>query len=422
MVAVNDLTKRQNAVKQNLGLEEEKRLKARVAELETNVGTLRANRDKAIEDAKKVRETLAQTEHELVALREKYEAESKENASKKDRISKELAAARANLEGLEGKISLAKEDDESQREHIERARQTVERLKSELLKTDGPDSSKTKSLEEEIEKLKATLLKERESKTTVNTEVSHKDLDVLKEQVESLESTIKSAIEKNNSDTKERLNTLLGFLVINDDMRVRAMQYWEAGNDSQRSEIASELSGEVCEFFKYFSSLINLQVDKLNATSISDNVKADIFMMFKGGPDFEPTVLRKELSGLFQEIFIHIGADTEIREFSLKEPYPELYKILSEFDISDGNPLNITVEEYDGFIEELGTLGFLKDVGVVPQKNKLITVRKQKEEFEFTDNNTQHFMPLVVLSIKFIQLLKESLDEKYDDLTKRCSV
>ena len=245
---------------------------------------------------------------------------------------------------------------------------------------------------------------------------------MLREQVEGLESTIKSAIEKNNSATKERLNTLLGLLVIHDDMRVRAMQYWEAGNDSQRSEIASELSGEVCEFFKYFSSLINLQVDKLGTTSIPDNVKADIFRMFKNGPEFEGAVLRKELSGVFQEIFIHIGADTEVSEFSLKEPYPKLYKILSKFDISDGNPLDITVEEYDTFIEELGTLGFLKDVGLVPQNNNRITVRKQKEEFEFTDNNTQHFMPLVVLGIKLIQLLKESLNEKYDDLTKRCSV
>jgi hypothetical protein len=182
------------------------------------------------------------------------------------------------------------------------------------------------------------------------------------------------------------------------------------------------LNGEVCEFFKYLSSLINLQVDKISATSISDVVKTDIFSMFKGGPDFEPTILRKELSGVFQEIFIHIGADTELREFSLKESYPELYKILSEFDISDGNPLGITIEEYDAFIEELGTLGFLKDVGLVPQKDNRMTVRKQKEEFEFTDNNTQHFMPLVVLGIKLIQLLKESLNEKYDDLTKRCSV
>jgi hypothetical protein len=412
--AIADVNKRKNEVQKTLVSEEETRLKARVTELETNVNTLRTNRNKAIADATKAREALAEMEKELIILREKHEAESKENTSKKERISKELAAARAQLQELEEKISLAKEDDEAHRKIIENARANVERLKAELLKIEGPDNSKTNSLEEQIVKLKEELSKEKELKVTKEpAKISNKEIDVLKEQVQGLEDSIKSAIEKNNTATKERLNTLLGFLVIHDDMRVRAMQYWEAGNDSQRSEIASELSGEVCEFFKYFSNLINLQLEKIKNASVSDEIKEDVFSIFKSVPAFDRKILRKELGAIFQEIFIHMGNTTEIIGFSLKDNYPELYKILNGLGTSGNNPLTITLDEYNKFVQELGTLGFLAKMYLVPENNKI--------NVKFSGLEDQG-MPIVILTIKLIQLLKESLDEKYDDLTKRCSV
>jgi predicted nucleic acid-binding Zn-ribbon protein len=414
--AVTDVNRRQNDVQQSLGSEEEKRLKARVTELETNVTTLRTNRDKAVADVTKAREALAETEKELVILREKHEAESKENASKKERISKELAAARVHLQELEEKISLAKEDDEAHREVIENARKNVERLKLELLKIEGPDNSKTNSLEEQIVKLKEELSKEKELKVSKEpAKINHKDLDVLKEQVQGLEASIKAAIEKNNTATKERLNTLLGFLVIHDDMRVRAMQYWEAGNDSQRSEITSELSGEVCEFFKYFSSLINLQLDKINNTLVSDNIKADIFAMFKSVPGFDSKLLRKELGEMFQEIFIHIGTKTEINEFSLEGSYPELYKVISGIG-NLGESLSISEDDLGKFLYDIAGTGFLSEIGVNAKNNEI------KLKFINTLNDTSQSIFLTLLGVKLIQLLKESLDEKYDDLTKRCSV
>ena len=127
---------------------------------------------------------------------------------------------------------------------------------------------------------------------------------------------------------------------------------------------------------------------------------------------------------MLQEVFLGMkkGATSIPREVVLDGEYPELSKVLAAYTIKDGSPINSSFNDNDitKLKQNLGFFGTLATVGLVPQENTKFRVRKEKNNLEFWSQNEEHYTPLVIVAVKFVQLITNALDEKYKDLKKRC--
>ncbi len=251
-------------------------------------------------------------------------------------------------------------------------------------------------------------------------EEKNQEIAALQAEVDKLGPMIEEAVKTDRAQTKERLNTLLAMIAINDEIKDKAMEWWEGeGNEEELERLKGSLDGEICAFFMYLAGLVNLQTRKIASTALSAESKDNIFTIFRGPiVEHDEVALRKELGALFQELFVQIGKTSEIPKETPIGKYHELFKILSGFDISAGKPLKPAGVE--ALKRELGTFGYLSTTGAIPKEGDAISVRHEKNPTEFDSNNTENYVPLVVLGIKFIQLLAKSLNEKYKVMRERC--
>jgi predicted nucleic acid-binding Zn-ribbon protein len=218
--------------------------------------------------------------------------------------------------------------------------------------------------------------------------------------------------------TKERLNALLGHLIINPELQQTAHAFLN-GDDTA----LEPLQRDVCELYQYLGSVLNLQIRKLDSSGLPKEAKQDIFSIFKSMPAYDDTKLLSELNSVFQELFIQVAQTSTIPDtILLKRNYPELTATLGGYALEGGLPLKLEGRELDKFIIELNTFGYLSSISVEPRPDSHVALLKKGFTIssDFATRNVAHTTPLVILGIKMIQLMAKILKLKYKEVAKRC--
>jgi hypothetical protein len=211
---------------------------------------------------------------------------------------------------------------------------------------------------------------------------------------------------------------LLSWILIDPELTETAKNYIQSGENE--TDVKSKLTKDLCEFFKYLTGLLSLQQRKLQSVSLPSDSKENILNLFKTIPtNSDDSKLLLEISMLFEEFFTgSIGKSSTISSnIQLLNSYPELMKLKA--CVSEKNPLKQTNDGILGkIITELGTFGYLSEIGISLATNELKFTKGSLENF--AKQNTTYYMPLVILGIKMIQLLHTTLDRKYVSLSKLC--
>jgi DNA repair exonuclease SbcCD ATPase subunit len=235
-------------------------------------------------------------------------------------------------------------------------------------------------------------------------------------QLEALENQLKDILQETKrlkdaeTGTKTRLQNLLSMILIDDTLAENATKF-VLSNDPP----SEKLQGDLCDFFRYFSDMLNLQQQKLYSTRIPAEAKKDIFSIFtKSAPAYDKDTLLREISSLFQEVFMKLGKKETLENTVLAGSYPTVKEVLTIVDKTPLKAKYTTPEVLNEFI----SFGFLGLYGV----DNSFTLRKKATFVEFTTDNTSNYTPLFILGIKLIQLLAESSRTKYATLADRCKI
>lgn len=400
----------------NARLEEIEELKRQVAEVESlKEVSVKKNATIAAKNAE-----IASLESSLAAAK----AASSESGAAITQRDAEIAQMKADLAAAQEALVYAVEADKAAHQA------EIDDLKQKLAATEVERNAAKEAGLQAVKERGETA----EAEVSAATAAQQALIENLEKQIEELGVAFKKAISDEKEQTKTRLNTLLSMIVINDDMKEKAVQWWDSGDNKETLEkMSSELLEELCEFFQYLANVINLQQVKITTSlaKINKDFAIDIFKAFKEpATGFSKAGLRRDITILFQELFVTVGHTTTItKPITIDKELPDLHKAL-QFAIEDYNgdrdtlpnePIALAPTKLSEFAAELGSFGFLSDVGVVPIAGNKITIRKQKNSNEFTKENEEHYTPLVILGIKYIQLLNEALNEKYSMLKARCA-
>jgi hypothetical protein len=294
--------------------------------------------------------------------------------------------------------------------------------------------SKIGELEAELEEVRQgreTNIEEAMGEAIEEIGAKQEEIDALQSKIQELElqALQKATPTTSKDDTKKRLENLLGMVLINPELADVAKQYM-AGQISQE-DAEKVLKKDVCNFFRYFADLINLQEVKLFSTGLPPEAKVDIFSIYKNIPksrEVDSEKLLIDITNLFQELFVNIGKTNSVpKEVELKKEYPELSKVLGQgaFSIENGSPLkDIDGPKITKLLTELGSFGYLTKVGIEPFGEGRFKIRKEDASvpLEFASTNKKYYTPLVVLGIKMIQLLSDLFETKYKSVLERCAI
>lgn len=231
-----------------------------------------------------------------------------------------------------------------------------------------------------------------------------------------------TALTASNEEFKRRLENLLNVLLVDPRLRDMAARYM-AGEGEEPPEELKEPSADLCAFFKYLTTVVNLQMRKLTSSNLGVDLKLNIQQMYDPVPPTNPEELLKELTQFFQEIFVHISRARTIQTegFRLEGAYPQIVAAFGgpvRADLRDGAPKSQI------FLNELGPFGFLTKILVAPEGESL-QVKKTGGvgiSREFLSQNPARVTPIVVIGIKYIQLLSNILNSKYASLAGQCGI
>ncbi len=350
----------------------------------------------AASEKEKTAKALAKLQNDLGNEKAKVTALDGEKA----RIAAQLASLTAELEALQNSSSDTCKNKDSQ---IAEKQKEINRLQKEL--NDRPTQAILDAKNAELLAL--------QSLTATNKGA----IDAQLRKIQSLEddlNKLQSTLQTYKDDTKGRLQNLLGMLLIDTTLLNDASEFVLSGKQP-----SDALKNDLCDFFRYFSDMLNLQQQKLYSTRIPLEAKKDIFSIFsKAAPTYDNNVLLREISSVFQEIFLKLNKKETLDNAALIGSYPTLQKILVE--IVGKTPLKPQYTTPD-VLNEFISFGFLGLYGLEPSVMEgVFTTRKQTSFSTFTTNNTMNYTPLFILGIKLIQLLTEVGRTKYTALAERC--
>ena len=369
---------------------------------------------------------------------ERLKARELELLAEIKRLQGELATSKT--EGTEKntlKASLEAKDNELKeiREKLEGALKEVERLTVELValktKAKANSNSKNANTSKAVAEIQAQLDALRAEKSTSD-EGHTAELEELKKQLASARSTIgeqeelikkqlldiqnlneklskmpESSLELESfkTESKKRLQNLLIMLLVDEPVIKEAQEYvFGSGELSEQNikAIKSSISTNTCEYFRYLNDLLSIQLEFIRSISdIFNSNNEDIFATVL--PNYENenhNELLKEITMLFQEFFLN----TEITNLS-KGSYSNLIDLLKSMgDMSFISKLGGVKKQRA--IKELQRYSLLSKYKVVLNENSNIQIVKSPIEEEKSG------IPLVILSIKMVQLINQVLHDK----------
>ena len=368
-------------------------LEAQVAELRGQLETLGREKE---EQRRKCEEDIATKTREIAELNRTKAAAIAEKDVR-------IAALQQQLEALTKQLAekdalLAEKNRQIAADEAEK-----EQLRTAAAAAEATGTEAAAALRTENEALTAELAKLREDLTT--------------------ESGKLAALTATHDEFKKRLGNLLNLLLVDPRLRETAQRFMEGEGDadSPPAELKAP-SAEMCTFFQYLTTVVNLQMRKLTSSALSPEIKRDILTMYTEVTAVDKGVLLKELTDFFQQVFAHISQARTIEEggFILRGDFPEMVRIFGKSvkaELRSGSPKSQI------FLNELGSFGILSKVIVEPTGvNKMILKKVQGVGIPtgFVGENTAGETPLVVMGIKYMQLLAEVLNTKYSEIARQC--
>ena len=232
-----------------------------------------------------------------------------------------------------------------------------------------------------------------------------------------------AALTAKHDDFKRRLENLLNLLLIDPRLRETAQRFMDGEGDAESPppELKAP-SAEMCTFFQYLTTVVNLQMRKLASSALSPEIKRDILTMYAEPVAVDKDVLLKELTDFFQKVFAHISQARSIQAegFALEGDFPRIADAFGKpvrADLRSGSPKSQI------FLNDLGSFGFLSKVIVGPTGISNMRLKKVQGvgiPTGFVGDTTAGETPLVVMGIKYIQLLAEVLNTKYSEIARQC--
>ena len=255
-------------------------------------------------------------------------------------------------------------------------------------------------------------------KTALSTQIQQ-----LTQRAERSEQSLATAQQKATTDaqrTNQRLEKLLGILALDPAMLEQAKEYMTSGNP----EIEGALQKELCDFFRYFYDMTGIQIRRIHSLKFAPGnpgldraIKDDIFSLFPETPATDSAELLREISLLFQEIFTKGYISGIPAEFTAAGSFPALALAIGNYPASLAPGISAPVLQ-----TIISGGGLLQSSGIEPIGNSKFKIRNETVPNEFTGANPKKYTPLMILGIKFVQLVYQTLDTKYNDLATRCGV
>jgi len=381
-----------NSTKKNLNskTEEVERLKTREIELLAEIKRLEGELETAGNDKGALKASLEAMKSELATIKEQLKI-ALENVA---RLTVELAntktTAKANSNAKTANSSKA----------VAEIQAKLDALRAEKTTSDEEHVTELEALKKQLTDANTTI---REQAETIKTQLS--DIDALTQKLSNMPD---SSLELENfkTESKKRLQNLLIMLLVDESVIEEAKEYiFGSGTLSEQNikTITRSISSGTCEYFRYLNDLLSIQLEFIR--SISDIFKSnnqDIFATVI--PNYENenhNELLKEITMLFQEFFLN----TDITNLS-NGSYTNLIDILTRMgDMSFISKL-VGVKKQQA-IKELQRYSLLSKYKVVLNENSNIQIIKSPIEDEKSGG-----IPLVILSIKMVQLINEVLHDK----------
>lgn len=399
---------------------------ARIAALGNDLAALRTSGTAKDDEYRRTREGLeaqiARLTGETGTLRSQLATEQAgraQNAATIRGLESNLAQLQRNIQGLQTNLAGAQETIRQKDSEIEtliaakaetEAQAAAAKADSEAAIQAATDAAATK--EAENEQAKSDLLAQ-------ITQLERR----AKRAEESLIAAARESTDK-AAETNERLETLLSILALDPQMLEQAKEYMNSG----ATDIKVSLEKELCDFFRYFYDLTGIQMRRIHSLKFAPGnpeldraIKDDIFRIFPELPPTDSKELLREISLIFQDIFTkgHMsGIPGEVR---IPGKFSALALAIGNYPNQGGNPL---VQGVSPLIIQsiIAGGGLLQTAGVQPIGDSQFKVRNENAPNEFTQSNTMNYTPLMILGIKFVQLVYKQLHEKYSDLASRCGL
>jgi predicted nucleic acid-binding Zn-ribbon protein len=435
----------QNSISKNEGLQDQlndfilklSAANSKIAALEQEIDQLKSQKSD-------LESRLQKSEDDKAGLQRKID---KMNTKLKEK-EKSLEEERAKVTDLNKEIGLLKvalsnspkqENQNAKNTKIAQLEQTIAELTAARASNSKKYQDDLGSLEQSLESTKGIVVKQSQNIQNRNTKIQEQNrqlsdqmklnedlrakIQSLNENIKRVENDSKSLLQTEQEKTKIRLQNLLSWVLIDPDLAEEAQQYIYEGSNMSNSEIQKIFSKDVCEFFMYLDGLVKVQskllipiydvFDKRDKDKYID----DIFKLYRTSDeriDSDPDVqfqLLQHISDIFQKFFSDIET-AKLYQILSGSDYPILNTVLKNYDTSKSVKLTV-------LSIELKKYGELSKYVIQPSKNAT-------NEIEIADISTKRDVdepriPLVILGIKFIQLLGQVLKSKYK-IQERCGV
>jgi len=295
---------------------------------------------------------------------------------------------------------------------------TIADLQTKLDALQKEKDSNVSNYESELQSLKESLAAANRTIASQQTELTKHlaTIEDLKKQLSELDSK-HCDLDSTVNRSKQRLQNLLGMLLVDESIKQESEDYvFGSGTltDEQTKQFAQALSSDTCDYFKYLNDLVSIQMQYLEPLFSRPGIpmiRSDIFRLLLGNEYVQPNTksLLKELTVLFQQLFNKLGPQS-----FPGESYPSLSSVLELLQQSPSKG-QVTKEIYKN---QLSNYGFLSSYMVVLGPNGSVDlVKKHIKDIEQTNEG----FPLVLLSIKMIQLINSILHDK-TQLVSTCGI
>jgi len=371
-------------------------LEAEVAELRGQLETLGTEKE---EQRRKCEEDIASKNREIAELNRTKDATIAEKGARIADLERRLAALEGQITEKDAQLAEKNRQIAADEEEKERLRTVVAAAEA----TGGEAASAVATLQTENNALKDQLAR-------------------LREEI-AAESGKLAALTAKHDDFKRRIENLLNLLLIDPRLRETAQRFMDGEGDAESPppELKAP-SAEMCTFFQYLTTVVNLQMRKLTSSALSPEIKRDILTMYAEPVAVDKDVLLKELTDFFQKVFAHISQARSIQAegFALEGDFPRMADTFGKpvrADLRSGSPKSQI------FLNDLGSFGFLSKVIVGTTGVSNMSLKKVQGvgiPTGFVGDNTAGETPLVVMGIKYIQLLAEVLNTKYSEIARQC--
>ncbi len=397
---IDELRNRLEALQEDVGTRQARitELEAEVAKLRGQLETLGAEKE---EQRRKCEEDIAAKTREIAELNRTKDAAVAEKEVRIAALQKQLEALTTQLAEKDAQLNEKNRQLAADKEEKEQFRAVA--AAAEATGKEAGEAAATLRIENDT--LRRELNRLRENLTT--------------------ESGKLAALTSSNIEFKKRLENLLNLLLVDPRLREMAQRFMDGEGDAESPppELKAP-SAEMCTFFQYLTTVVNLQMRKLTTSSLSPEIKRDILTIYAELPEVDKIVLLKELTDFFQKVFAHISQARSIQAegFALEGGFPQIATAFGKqvrADLRGGSPKSQI------FLNELGSFGFLSRIIVVPTGVSNMSVKKVQGvgiPTVFVGENTIGETPLVVMGIKYIQLLAEVLNTKYSEIARQCGL